>query len=652
MKIRRLPQKFHGSVVAPMHIRPPRATICAISCIVGGNPLAKQANAKAEAGKHCKLAGLFRAVLVVAALALGPSVFMPAAAQDLESRAAEAPPAFPTPDIFAMAPMRDGAQLATSILLPEGDGPFPAILIRTSYKDGVIPWGVFGHQRYLAAGYAVVWQSTRGTGASEGEFRFVADDRSDGYDAVEWVAAQPWCDGNVGMDGGSYLGITQLQAATMAPPHLKAIIPHVPSADFWRETPYAGGIFMRYHMLNWLKLMSVDQFAELGVGFMEPVKVLADPAWVARLNSRPLIDAANGFLAGDRLAQYRAFVQQSTFGDYWRAIQNMPEHYAKMDVPVLLITGNFDPSIGALTVWKGLEAHAPKPQQRHMLIGPWTHGQSFFDGVTENGPYQFGEAALMDLFALRIAFYDRHLKGQPPGVPLPQRVRVFVTGANVWREFDGLPVPGRQEKRLYLASNGSANSSAGDGALRLDGSSGPADRAVADPENPIIAKASLMEGAGLYNEPEQREDMLVYTSAPLEEPLTIIGEPSISLHVAADAPDADVIARLTQVYPDGRSILLGTGGSLRLRYRDGYHRERKLRPGKVYKVQLPLAYVGHQVAAGHRLRLNLMGTEFPLLDPNPHTGEPIATATRLRKASLSLFHDDRRPSFIALPVIE
>jgi len=276
-------------------------------------------------------------------------------------------------DKFEMVPMRDGVKLATYILLPDGEGPWPVILIRSVYKDGIVPWGNYGHQRYLDAGYAVVWQSTRGSGTSEGVFRFIADDRNDGYDAVEWIATQSWSDGNVGMDHGSYLGMTQLQAAATKPPHLKAIIPHVPSADFFRETPYFGGMFMRYHMLNWLKLISANSMSDLGVGFMDATKVMEDPAWLARLKSRPVVDAANGFLKGDRLAQWRGFLENTTFGAYWREMQNGPEQYANMDVPTLLITGNFDPSIGTLAAWKGMEAHAPKPQQRHMLIGPWTH---------------------------------------------------------------------------------------------------------------------------------------------------------------------------------------------------------------------------------------------------------------------------------------
>ena len=559
---------------------------------------------------------------------------------------------FPEPDIFAMAPMRDGVKLATWILLPDGDGPFPTVLIRSVYKDGTLPWGSYGYRKYLDAGYAYVFQSTRGTGSSEGVFRFIVDDRNDGYDTVEWIAGQPWSDGKVGMNNGSYLGMTQLAAAAAKPPHLKAIVPHVPVADYFRETPYIGGIFMRYHMLNWHKLISVDDRAELGVGFLNPTLVLQDEAMVNRLMSRPLIDSADGYLHGDRLEQFKAFVNNATFNPYWHGLQSMPEHYANMDLAVLLIGGNFDPAVGTLTAWRGLEAHAPNPGQRHLLMGPWSHGQTYHAGVTGNGLLEFGEQALVDMDALRIAFYDRYVKGVHTDVQLPNRVRVFVTGSNVWREFDEFPIPDRKLVNLFLASGGGANSVSGDGTLNHAVSSGQPDSMISDPENPVVAKMELSSGVSFYQEVEKRNDVLVYTSDRLAEPLTIVGEPTVHLHVSADTPDADVIVRMTEVHADGRSVSLGTGSGLRLRYREGFHREVLLEPGEIYGIEIPLTYVSHTIPAGSRLRVNILGTEFPLLDANPNTGEPIGTAIRLQKARVSIHHNEANPSFITLPVVE
>jgi len=558
----------------------------------------------------------------------------------------------PEPDIFAMAPMRDGIKLATYVLLPEGDGPFPTVLVRSIYKDGVIPWGAYGHDKFLASGYAYVFQSTRGSGASEGVYRFIADDRNDGFDTVEWVAEQPWSDGNIGMNNGSYLGMTQLAAAATKPPNLKAIIPHVPSADYFRETPYSGGIFMRYHMLNWHKLISISSREELGVGFMNPALVMQDEAMLERLMRRPLLDSADGYLFGDRLDQYKAFIRHSRFGSYWRDLQNMPEDYAKMDVPTLLIGGNFDLGIGVLAAWKGLDAHAPNRAQRHLLIGPWTHGQSYHAGVTGNSLYEFGEQALVDMDALRIAFLDRYLKGAAVDDTLPKRVKLFVTGSNLWREFDAFPVLEANEVKMFLASDGQANSVQGDGVLDFSASSGAPDTMTNDPREPIVVQTELATGISFYHETERRPNVLVYTSEALAAPLTIIGEPSIHLHVSADAPDADVMVRLTEVYPDGRSVALGFGANLRLRYREGFDKEVLLEPGEIYALDMPLTYIGHTIPAGHRLRINILGTEFPLYDPNPNTGEPIATATRVQKARVTVHHDEVMPSYLTLPVVD
>ena len=160
---------------------------------------------------------------------------------------------------------------------------------------------------------------------------------------------------------------------------------------------------------------------------------------------------------------------------------------------------------------------------------------------------------------------------------------------------------------------------------------------VTDPEYPVVIKSEVMDGVTYGSDFEERQDVLVYTTEPLEAPLTIVGESSITLHVAADTADADIIVGVSEVYSDGTAVALGTGGALRLRYRDGYHKQLPLEPGKAYEVTLPLAYIGHTVPAGHRLRVVVTGTAFPMFDPNPNTGEPIATATRMQKATVQLF---------------
>jgi putative CocE/NonD family hydrolase len=543
------------------------------------------------------------------------------------------------PTIATMVPMRDGVRLATYARLPESAGPHPVVLFRSIYRDSLLQWGSFHLFQYLAAGYGVVWQSTRGTGASEGTYRFLADERSDGYDSVEWVAAQPWCDGRVAMDGHSYLGMTQLAAAAARPPHLTAIMPQVPSARFFRESPYFGGIFMRYHLLNWHRLMSVESIAELGVGFMNAAFALEDSEWRARLAQRPVRDAADGLLMGDRLDQYRAFLDRPVFDAQWASLELAAADFAAIDVPVLLISGNFDLNIGPMEIWRGLNAHTSDPSRLHLLIGPWTHGQTRGGVAASNGPYDFAGRGSIDMAATKIAFLDHYVRGAAPAAAFPKRIALFVTQRNAW--IEPIDVQGGATLPLYLSSDG------GRGALATAPAGGP-DTVTTDPEDPVVVL--LSDTVADYADVTDRADVLSYTTTPLEQALTLLGEPSLTLQVSVDTPDADVIVRLLDVHPDGRSFQLGYGAALRLRYREGFDRQVPAVPGEVYMLSLSLTYIAHAVSAGHRLRLIVSGTEFPGLDPNPNTGEPIATAVTMQSARLSVHHDLNVPSRLVLPL--
>jgi putative CocE/NonD family hydrolase len=175
---------------------------------------------------------------------------------------------------------------------------------------------------------------------------------------------------------------------------------------------------------------------------------------------------------------------------------------------------------------------------------------------------------------------------------------------------------------------------------------------ISDPENPVVVISNLMEGAGDFQESQKDPNMLVYTSPLLESDLTIIGESKAVIYVSCTTPDADLIVGVTEVFPDGRAINLGSGGALRLRYRKGFDTEHMLKKNEVYRVEIPIAYIGHSLAAGNRLRLTISGTAYPLMDPNPNTGEDIASAVRLQKSEISIHHDAKRPSHIELPVVD
>lgn len=569
------------------------------------------------------------------------------------------PEPMPLPDHRVRLAMRDGVHLDTNVWLPIAARTgmrVPAILLRTPYKESVMGFRRLGVLRYVEAGYAVVIQQIRGIGESEGRFLFSApSERTDGYDTVEWIAGEPWCTGAVGMDGSSYAAITQIVAAAERPPHLRCIVPAVPSVDFFREVPYSGGIFCRQHTINWLRILQIDSLNELHAGFMGTMPILSQPEVLARMTSRPLIDAAEGELTGDFLAHYRDALAHPTFDDWFRERSMSEADFAHVGIPTLVINGNFDAGIGALTLWKGLEAHAGGADMRFLLVGPWDHGQAYSGGTSAYGPYELGEHSVLDLVALRLAFFDRHLRGNGPGPDLAGRVTVFITGSNEWRSFDRYPPRETGRLDLYLSSGGRANSARGDGELLRRSSLAvqPADRFVDDPALPFVpAFASALEATAPLDmrERERAHETLVYDSGPFADSLTLLGEPEAELFVSVDAPDADIVVWLVEHRDDGATVRL-SHGQLRLRYRGGFDAERLLEPGAIVTVRIPLTYVAHRVPAGSALRLLVGGSNFPWGDPNPHTGEPVATATTMRTAMQSVFHDFERPSRLTLPVL-
>lgn len=549
--------------------------------------------------------------------------------------------------------MRDGTGLDTYVWLPSSGEAAPAILCRTPYAEEVIGWARLGQMRYVEEGYALVYQMIRGTGRSEGRFSFNAPaEKSDGYDTVEWIAAQDWCDGMVGMDGASYLAMMALAAAAARPPHLKCIVPHVPSADFFREPPYFGGAFSRQHTLNWTNLISVSSLSELKGGFLSIMPLLAQQDWLHRIMMRPLIDSADGLLEGDKLDHYRDVLAHPTFDSWWRERTLSAEDYRKMDLPILLVTGNFDLSVGAMTVWENLKPSLSAGAERLLVIGPWDHSQTYVGSPGSYGPFELGADAMLDPHSLRLLFFDRHLKGIGDGPEIGGQARIFITGANRWESFSAYPPEEACAFELFLDGGGHANGLRGDGVLSIEP---PSDRRsnvmAADPELPFVA--AMTEALSLkldLRELAQNSETLVYVTEPLTAALTIMGEPEVSLYVSASTPDADIAAHLAEVRQDG-SIVSLSRHLLRLRYRDGFDREHFLEPGQVAKVGFRLTPLAHQFAPGVRLALLLHPGMFPFADPNPNSGEPIATATRLLKSEVQIFQGADRPSHIHLPVL-
>jgi putative CocE/NonD family hydrolase len=560
----------------------------------------------------------------------------------------------PDPDLRVMVPMRDGVRLDTYIWLPQGNRPAPAILWRTPYREEVLGWARLRQLRYVEDGYILVNQLIRGTGESEGEFAFSSPfERSDGYDTIEWLAAQPWCDGNIGMDGGSYVGLTQLLAAAARPPHLKCIIPQVPAADYFREIPYFGGGFSRLHTINWLNLISIHSLEELTGGFVSTLPILTQPDWFRRLTMRPVLEAADDILEGDKLRYYRDALAHPTRDAWWDERMLGPDDYAAIDLPALFITGSFDPSLGTMTAWNSIAAHGPDRDDRQFLLGPWDHGQVYVGGGDCYGPFNFDAQDAVTPYPYRLAFFDKHLKSKGPGPELGGKARIFITGRNRYETFDAFPPREVQHTPYFLSSTAPANGEYGAGELVDDDAriTGQPDHMRADPTMPFVPALTEAFGRVLdLSEYVRHVDTLVYRSPPLAEPLTIVGEPELLLYLQVDAPDTDVVAWLAEIRPDGTVIELAYH-ALRLRYRHGWDREVLVQPGEIVEAHLKMTLRCHQLAAGHRLALLLRPDFFPFLDPNPNTGDAIATAVETRTANIRVIHEPDHRSRLMLPIL-
>lgn len=536
-------------------------------------------------------------------------------------------------------PMRDGVRLSSDVWLPAMAGKYPIILARTPYlrTSDHLEYREFG-EFFARNGYAFVVQDVRGRGDSEGEFDWLFQEARDGYDSIERLAREPWANGAVCMMGVSYLGSVQWLAAKERPPSLKCLVSTAAAGRYMDEVPYMGGAFLLSWGLTWINRVS---------GRVEQAYDGID--WERAYRHRPLLTADE--VAGRKMPLYRDILQHPTTGPYWDRITVSDEEYSRMSLPVLHVTGWFDSDQpGAMTYWNGMSRHSPNQAQQYLIVGPWDHGQTFLGGATRKGELQFGSDSIIDNKALHLQFFERYLKGAATAFEMP-RVRLYVTGANEWRNYQDYPVAARQT-RLHMESSGRANSLDGDGALQWEvPRNRVADRYTFDPERPVpYAYSNYM---AVDRRPiERRDDVLVYTGDVLQQPLEIIGPVRVELHAASDAKDTDFTASLVDVHPDGRAVILGPlTGIVRARYREGRASEKLLTPGKIERFTIELGHFGHAFQPGHRVRLEISSSAFPIYDVNPNTGLPIATDPGpMRPARQEIHHGGRYPSALLLPV--
>lgn len=551
-------------------------------------------------------------------------------------------------DQHVAVPMRDGVKLYADVYRPEREGKFPVLVIRTPY--GVQRDGVHANCINLAQdGYVVVNQDVRGRYESEGDWDPFRHEGRDGHDTIQWAANQPWSNGKVATQGGSYLGHVQWAAASQSPPNLVTLFPAVASTNIYQNWGFFGGAFRLSFNYGW------------GAVRM-PFRIMLPQSWHTErfspeewryenvLWNLPLDDPA---LA----PHYRAWLKHQSYDQYWKDISD-EERFANVKVPAHTFGGWFDIFLaGTINGFTGMRQKGGSDQARReskMIVGPWGHGPS-----QKFGEVDFGPTAMRSMRDRELRWYNHYLKGEDNGIDREPPVEIFFMGVNKWQHAADWPLPGTKYTSFYLGSGGKANSLRGDGRLGPDKPQGPpSDEYTYDPNHPVptlggnnCCGTPTLAGPRDQRPIERREDVLVYSSDILSKPLAIAGPVKVKLFASTDGRDTDFSAKLVDVGPDGFAMNIAEG-ILRARFRKGLDRMELLEPGQVYEFEIDLVGTANVFLPGHRIRVDVTSSNFPQFDRNPNTGEDLGTSAKVRTARQTVFHTPERPSHVILPVVE
>jgi len=559
--------------------------------------------------------------------------------------------------------MRDGVTLRADVYRPDDSEKHPAIVVRTPYSKAL-----GGDSDFLSAvraafeGFAFVMQDTRGRFASEGEFMPGAPEGLDGYDTIEAVAAEPWCDGNVGTFGGSYLGRNQWQAAIEDPPHLKAIAPQITTSGPLSDSQLGGPVDLE-QSISWFTAMAIDMLERLRRQGQDVTKAreMLDRARFNLsevYNYLPLKDVPHFQFEG--LAEASRVRLTDALPPGLKTEEDLHWPYQKVKVPCFHAAGWYDLFTGSLFKnFLGMREHGGSELARegqYVLCGPWAHGGNLLAYV---GGLHFGPAgASLATFTMErhLAFFNRYLRGIEGRRMAP--VRYFVMGTNRWRNAETWPLPETEWQRFFLRSRGRANTAAGDGRLSRDAPGAePADVYVYDPRFPVptvggrvLPTGSLVPGPFDQSRIEKRSDVLCYTTPELTEELEVTGPLMLHLFASTSARDTDFTARLIDVHPDGSAYNVSEG-CIRARCRKSVLHPEPVTPGEVYEFVIDLAATSIVFGRGHRIRIDVSSSNFPRIDRNMNTGNPFGEDTEGIPAVQTVYHQPEYASYIELPVI-
>jgi putative CocE/NonD family hydrolase len=562
------------------------------------------------------------------------------------------------PDVTMRA--RDGTKLATLVYLPDGpdsEGPFPTIFIRTPYGITNL---IDAYENYPARGYALVLQATRASAywdpqnQSGGIWNPMVAEAADGADALEWIANQPWSDGGVCMEGGSYVAYTQWTASMAGHPALKCLIPNSSMGTAFSDQPYRGGGF-------------VEGLAYY-VFWMLDKEILPDRNWSDILHHRPLIDIDH-YATGEDIGQWNTLLEHWRNDEYWQR-----EDWYRVPGPrnfaTLQISGWFDDDVtGTQSNWDLMSRTSSEPQR--MILGPWKHG--FNSDRSLNG-FHFGIDAIRDdIWLLKQQWYDRFLRDVENGVD-DKKVEYFLLGSNEWRAAEEWPPREAVRQSFFFHSDGNAGRLTNRGTLSEVAPSGsePPDEYRYDPTTPPANWRSfdLMESwedvqrfPYDFKDIEARPDVVTFTSDPLAADLSLAGFIEVELFASTDVLDTDWWVHLSDVHPDDTSVLLSTG-MLRARFRDledpihqlaGSNIETEsllIRDlGDVVRYHFTIPAIANTFKAGHRVRVAIMNAMDNYSFPNSNTGGDEATVTETVVGKMRIHHSAEHPSRVTLHIL-
>ena len=554
----------------------------------------------------------------------------------------EQPPRLPVRTIKnVMVPMRDGVSLCSDVYLPKDDGKYPTILTRRPY--GKSEWGgsepVKG-RFWARKGYAYVAQDVRGKFKSEGVWNPFVNEVDDGYDTVDWISKQPWCNGRVGVWGYSYMGYTTLAAAVSAHPSLVCAAPGMTATDIYGVWMYKCGAFNLSTMGSWL----------IGEeGGREQNDLLLD-YW-----HLPLISL--GEAAGLRDSHFRQCIEHPHRDSHWARI-NLNDRCQKIAIPMLHMGGWYDVFLkGTLDDWREMCAQGKGAAEGNqwLLIGPDDHSSTQLSSG-RIGRLEIGKSRVDRAAESMTGFFDYWLKGMDNGFEKTKRVKIFVVGDNVWREEVGWPPKKTRPTNYYLHSGGKANSLSGDGMLSTEPpASEPSDTYLYDPADPV--RQSLDENAWYLaqfmkdrSQTERRPDVLVYTSTGLMSDLEVTGPISLRLYASSTSDVVDFMAKLVDVFPNGYAHMIQEG-VLRTGSMPSDAAGYRSMSGTTLELDIDLAATSYVIKAGHKARVEISSSDFNRYDRNQNASGSYGQEVRCEKAAQTVFHDSERPSSIVLPIV-